>query len=66
MKWIKENKCKSLIAFFGVFVALFAALDAGFDFWEEHVKAKPAPVPENYIEPERVDLTKLTTERLIR
>ena len=37
MKWLKENKCKSLIAFFGVFIALFTALDKGFDFWEEHI-----------------------------
>ena len=42
MKWLKENKLKSLGILFGVITSFFVMLDKGFDFWEEHI-AKSQP-----------------------
>ena len=44
----------AIVVFIGGF---FIALDKGFDFWEEHIKARPAPLPENF---ERGERTKIT------
>ena len=56
-EWLIHNKLvASITAVFIMFGALFTALDKGFDFWEEHVRAQPSKAPEG-IKVNRVDIS---------